>query len=54
MRVVLDTNILISAFISGKAAPARIFDLWQEGHLEIVTAHATLDELNRVLIYPRR
>lgn len=53
MRVVLDTNILISAFISGKGAPARIFDLWQEGRLEIVTAQAALDELNRVLIYPR-
>lgn len=53
MRVVLDTNILISAFISAKAAPAQVFDLWQEGQLEIVTSQAALDELSRVLTYPR-
>jgi hypothetical protein len=53
MRVVLDTNVLISAFISAKGAPARIFDLWQAGELEIVTAQEALDELQGVLTYPR-
>lgn len=49
MRVVLDTNILISAFISVKGAPAQIFDLWLAGALEIVTSQDVLDKLQRVL-----
>lgn len=53
MRVVLDTNVLISAFISAKGAPAQVFDLWQEGLLEIVTSQEALDEIQRVLTYPR-
>lgn len=53
MRIVLDTNILVSAFISARDAPARVFDLWQDGTLEIVTSQDTLDELQRVLAYPR-
>ena len=53
MRVVLDTNVLISAFISAKGAPAQVFDLWQAGLLEIVTSQEALDELQRVLTYPR-
>ena len=53
MRVVLDTNVLISSFISAKGAPAQVFDLWQAGLLEIVTAQEALDELQRVLAYPR-
>jgi len=53
MRVVLDTNILVSAFISAKGAPAQVFDLWQAGELEIVSAQEALDELQRVLTYPR-
>jgi putative PIN family toxin of toxin-antitoxin system len=53
MRIVLDTNVLVSAFISAKSAPAQILALWQEGALEIVTSPAALDELYRVLTYPR-
>jgi putative PIN family toxin of toxin-antitoxin system len=53
MRVVLDTNVLISAFVSSKGAPAQIFDLWRAGKLEIVTAQAAIDEIKRVLTYPR-
>lgn len=53
MRVVLDTNVLIRSFISAKGAPTRIFDLWQAGELEIVTAQESLDELQGVLTYPR-
>ena len=53
MRVVLDTNVLISAFVSSKGAPAQIFDLWREGKLEIVTSQEAIDEIKRVLTYPR-
>ena len=53
MRVVLDTNVLISAFISQTGAPAQIFALWRSGDLEIIVSSETLDELTRVLSYPR-
>jgi putative PIN family toxin of toxin-antitoxin system len=53
MRVVLDTNVLISAFISQTGAPAQIFALWRSGDLEIIVSSETLDELTRVLSYPK-
>lgn len=53
MRVVLDTNVLVSAFVSSKGAPAQVFNLWREGKLEIVTSPEAIDELKRVLTYPR-
>jgi len=34
-RVVLDTNVLISAIISSKSSPAKILDLWREGVFEL-------------------
>jgi putative PIN family toxin of toxin-antitoxin system len=53
MRVVLDTNVLISAFVSRTGAPAQIFALWRSGDIEIIVSRETLDELVRVLSYPR-
>ena len=53
MRIVVDTNVLVSAFVSATSSPARILDLWRAGDLEIVTSQAALDELQRVLLYPR-
>ncbi|MEZ4637639.1 MAG: putative toxin-antitoxin system toxin component, PIN family [Caldilineaceae bacterium] len=53
MRVVLDTNVLISALISSQGAPAQIFSLWRSGDIEIIASHETLDELKRVLAYPK-
>ena len=53
MRVVLDTNILISALISAKSAPAQIFDLWLAGALRIVISQDVINELQRVLMYSR-
>ena len=53
MRVVLDTNVFISAFVSSKGAPAQIFDLWREGKLELVSSREAIDEIQRVLTYSR-
>ena len=52
-RVVLDTNVLVSAFVSAIGAPAQVFDLWRNDVIEIVTTQETLDELVRVLAYPK-
>lgn len=50
MRVVFDTNILISAFIFPGGPPEAAFRLALEGHVELVTSRALLAELGRVLV----
>ena len=49
MRVVLDTNILISAFIFPGGPPEAVYRLVLEGRVELVTSRPLLIELGRVL-----
>ncbi len=53
MRIVLDTNVLISAFISAGKAPAQILVRCQTGELELLISPDSILELRRVLTYPR-
>ncbi len=47
MRVVLDTNVLLSALISPHGPPDAIYRAWRAARFEIVTPVAQLDELRR-------
>jgi putative PIN family toxin of toxin-antitoxin system len=47
-RVLCDTNILVSAFISG-GPPSRVIEAAIDGRAELVLADPVLDELDRVL-----
>lgn len=49
MRAVLDTNILISAFVFPGGAPESVFRLAVERRLELVTSPALLAEFGRAL-----
>lgn len=49
MRVVLDTNILISAFVFPGGAPEDVFRSVLEGRIELVTSPPLLAEFGRVL-----
>ena len=49
MRVVLDTNILVSAFIFPGGPPEDVYRLALEGRVELVTSRPLLVELGRVL-----
>lgn len=52
MRVVLDTNTLVSALLfSGTAS--RIVSLWQSRQITVIVSGATLQEYLRVLAYPK-
>lgn len=51
MRVVVDTNIFVSALISPRGTPAQL--LAHEFPFELVTSEEILAELNRVLHYDR-
>jgi putative PIN family toxin of toxin-antitoxin system len=52
MRVVVDTNVLISAFIFNRSAPHQVLQLVRTGEVVIVLSTALFDELARVIRYP--
>lgn len=53
MRVVLDTNVLLSALISPHGAPDLIYRAWRAAKFELVTSLVQLDELRRASRYPK-
>jgi uncharacterized protein len=53
MRVVLDTNVLLSAVISPHGAPDAIYRPWRAARFEVVTSLVQLDELRRASRYPK-
>jgi len=53
MRVVLDTNILLSALISPHGVPDTIYRAWRAGRFEVVTSRVQLDEIRRASRYPK-
>ncbi len=53
IRAVVDTNALVSGIISPLGAPAEIVLRWQQGDFLLITSPALLNELRRVLAYPR-
>ena len=53
MRVVLDTNIIVSALIATTGNPVAIVDAWLSGEFTLLTCAAHLDELRTTLQKPR-
>lgn len=53
MRVVLDTNILISELISPKSVARQIYEAARSGRIALVSCAAQFDEFRRVTRYPR-
>ena len=53
IKVVLDTNVLISAILSAKGTPAQILGLVREDKIELLFSTATTQELWDVLHYQR-
>lgn len=53
MRVVLDTNVLLSALISPHGAPDAICRAWRAATFQVVTSVVQLDELRRASRYPK-
>jgi putative PIN family toxin of toxin-antitoxin system len=53
LRVVLDTNVVVSALVFRGGALARLRPAWQRGEFVPLASRETLDELVRVLAYPK-
>ena len=53
MRLVIDTNILISALLAPASLPAQLMVAWRAERFDLLTAAEQLDELTRVTRYPK-
>jgi len=48
MRVILDTNILLSALMVRGTPPDLIYQAWRDGQFKLASCERQLEELNRV------
>ena len=53
LRVVLDTNVVLSALVFRGGAAGRVRQAWQRGQIVPLASIATVQELVRVLAYPK-
>jgi putative PIN family toxin of toxin-antitoxin system len=53
MKIVLDTNVLVSALLKADGIPARILRAVWDGQLELLISAPLLEELAAVLEYPK-
>jgi len=53
LRVVLDTNLVLSALIFRKGRLSIFRELWQAGRFYPLISHATATEFIRALTYPK-
>ena len=49
IRVVLDTNVLVSGLVYPGSVPGRIVHVWRQGGLDVILSRYILDEMVRVL-----
>ena len=53
LRVVLDPGVLISALLSPRGTPTRLYLLWLSGEFELVVCPHLIEELEGVLRRPK-
>jgi putative PIN family toxin of toxin-antitoxin system len=49
LRVVLNTNVLVSGLAYSGSVPGRIVSIWRQGGLDVVLSRYILDEMVKVL-----
>jgi hypothetical protein len=52
MRVILDTNILLSALLSPLGPPAKLFTAWERNRFTLVACDRLIEELREVTARP--
>lgn len=53
MRIVLDTNVIISAFLSPTGHPGQLLHAWRQHQFELVLSQALLNEYAEAFAYDR-
>lgn len=48
MRLVVDTNVLLSALITQNTPPDRLYENWREGRFVLLSSEQQLEEIRRV------
>ncbi len=52
-RAVLDANQFVSAILHSSGNPAKALNAWRSGSFELVISPSIVEEIRRVLNYPR-
>lgn len=52
MRVVLDSNVVVSAFLSSQGAPAQELQQYQQDVFDMLVSEPILAEYEKALNYP--
>ena len=53
MKIVLDTNVLLSGLMAPEGAPGRIVKAWFDARFDVVMSVEQLGEIARTLRYPK-
>lgn len=53
MRLVVDTNILVSALLAQQSVPAQLVAHWRKGQFTLLCCEEQIEELRRVTRYPK-
>ena len=53
MKLVLDTNVLLSGLIFPNGAPGRVVAAWRQARFDLVMSVPQLAEIGRALAYPK-
>lgn len=53
MTIVVDTNVYVSAVLFPRSVPSQIIHVWEQGLIQIAVSEPILDEIHRVLRYPK-
>lgn len=53
MKAVLDANVFVSALVNTRGTPNLIIDHWYKESFELLVSDAIIDEISRVLRYPK-
>jgi predicted nucleic acid-binding protein len=52
MRVILDTNVLLSALLTRGTPPSALYDAWRAGRFSLASCEQQFDEIRRVCRRP--
>jgi len=53
IKIVLDTNVLVSAVLSPNGKPAQILTMVKTGDLQLIVSSEIIDEIKEVFLYPQ-
>ncbi|OAT80392.1 putative toxin-antitoxin system toxin component, PIN family [Desulfotomaculum copahuensis] len=53
MKIVLDTNVVVSGILVSNGPPAKILDLWIENKFRVIISQALIEEYFDVLLRPK-